>query len=1144
MPTTDRSRAEREKWIKEAARKGLDVRETSDETVFRINNKVTNLKYSQVDKGRAWFSLGNEYLKRNELFVLICGDHSKFYIIPKKELHDLVKATTRDIHSNRPEFRIYVEKQEYSSGSSNFNIKQFYCNWHLFDSPTEAVIQTRLEIINLDSNSGDLQVTSPHDDVGETLARFREWFNTDTARKHLKNIENEKIEVQALMKRLDSMDESSQEFTDWVLYGLLPYFKTKLARRVSTFPAFMNVKQFFKEYNYTDEDWTKIANIIYTLASKFQRSPDKLDRWIQDFTANLIHSRSFQSGSITPILFCINDSYPLINPRVIRTYNHFSSVFGWNDIMPLKLEKYLDGVQKCKKLISALHVTELRDMAVFDVFCYWYDHIYRKAKTDQSVEETGDENGEVIEMEDVDYPVFLESVKLENISKLEPHSLEKPNTARINQIILNCSNGRWRLPKFQRYFDWKKNDIKDFLASIFNDYYVGSLLLWTTGKEVQLETMPIKGVFDADEHRIESIVLDGQQRITSLYYAIRAPGFPLKGGGNKAVYFYADFKNFFDGGNLEEMIQVLPNKLEAEESYRKMLFPFYDLDNYTKWVDELEEFMKKSAPNSHERIRTMTRMIDRKLKHILYDFEIPYIMLPETMEIDQVTTIFEKINTTGKMLSVFDLLIARLMKYGVELREVWEETLERHSKIAEYYKSIDKMPIYILQAISLCHNPTSSCKRRDILDIYQNVFEAGELSFDETWREMAEFISRAISRLENLRDGYGVKDKTEIPFTPMIPILAALIREIEEKKERADCYRKVNQWYWASVFSNAYSSAVESQLASDFKEMKKWFEADDAVPRTLEKARREIATIRLDEVQTKGNAMYKGVLSLIALKGAQDFESGLALENARNDNDKDHVFPFAAFKSQRNVNSILNMTWMSKETNIRRGAKRPSTYLSEFVRKYKGNEQELRKVLESHLINDATYEFMKRDDLENFMAEREKEIMNEMISRIGVNISNSKPTMISPETPFSNEMIFRDTIAACSDHIYWVDKYFSVKGLRLLNDALDRKKVKDIRILMSNEKADESLRRLFKDFRDEMKAAGITCQLRVMVDPKLKSSIHDRWIISRRKIFNLPSPDIMARGQYSEVKETSNKPPFDNWWEKSVDIFESRIGTQ
>jgi len=144
--------------------------------------------------------------------------------------------------------------------------------------------------------------------------------------------------------------------------------------------------------------------------------------------------------------------------------------------------------------------------------------------------------------------------------------------------------------------------------------------------------------------------------------------------------------------------------------------------------------------------------------------------------------------------------------------------------------------------------------------------------------------------------------------------------------------------------------------------------------------------------------------------------------------------------------------------------------------------------------------------------------------------------LISPDKPFSNKMIIWNTIKSCQDYLYWIDKYFSAEGLKLLTQSLDKDKVKTIKILTSVVKVDLKFRSLFKDFRDEMKNNEVGCELRVITDNNLSSSIHDRWIISKNNCFNIPSPDIIARGQYSEVKNTENRPPFEKWWDNSLDI--------
>lgn len=144
--------------------------------------------------------------------------------------------------------------------------------------------------------------------------------------------------------------------------------------------------------------------------------------------------------------------------------------------------------------------------------------------------------------------------------------------------------------------------------------------------------------------------------------------------------------------------------------------------------------------------------------------------------------------------------------------------------------------------------------------------------------------------------------------------------------------------------------------------------------------------------------------------------------------------------------------------------------------------------------------------------------------------------LLSPGKPFSNKKAIRDIISSCEKHIYWVDKYFSRAGLDWLSESLNTGKVKDIRILMSSEKVDKKFLSLYKDLKEELKSDGIKCELRVISDNKLNADIHDRWIISENRCYNMPSTDTIARGQYSEVKRTANFPPFDEWWDKSKDI--------
>ena len=103
--------------------------------------------------------------------------------------------------------------------------------------------------------------------------------------------------------------------------------------------------------------------------------------------------------------------------------------------------------------------------------------------------------------------------------------------------------------------------------------------------------------------------------------------------------------------------------------------------------------------------------------------------------------------------------------------------------------------------------------------------------------------------------------------------------------------------------------------------------------------------------------------------------------------------------------------------------------------------------------------------------------------------------------------------------------------------------VKEIKLLASLYQAGmgKFLYTKFKNFQDEMKAKGIDCQLRVIVDKELHYDIHDRIIEGQNIIYNIPSAQQIITGSYSEIKRTQNKPPFDEWWnnEKNLDLIKN-----
>lgn len=156
-----------------------------------------------------------------------------------------------------------------------------------------------------------------------------------------------------------------------------------------------------------------------------------------------------------------------------------------------------------------------------------------------------------------------------------------------------------------------------------------------------------------------------------------------------------------------------------------------------------------------------------------------------------------------------------------------------------------------------------SADRADILNIYEKIYQKNSsFNFENHWKELSEYLKKAIEKLENMRDGFGVKNERELPFAPMIPVLAALLKLIDTKETKVECYKKLDKWYWSSVFTNAYSQAVDSQMTTDFKEMKIWFDDDSQMPRTV-KTMIEEPRLNIYEIQIQSNSKYMGYIHWI-----------------------------------------------------------------------------------------------------------------------------------------------------------------------------------------------------------------------------------------------------------------------------------------
>lgn len=517
-----------------------------------------------------------------------------------------------------------------------------------------------------------------------------------------------------------------------------------------------------------------------------------------------------------------------------------------------------------------------------------------------------------------------------------------PDKRKLVGLVEQAYQGKLCLPNFQRSFVWPRDEVSDLLRSVIRRYFVGSLLLLRTDPH----RPPFAPIFlrganpEHREPRPELLVLDGQQRLTSLIYALTAPDLSLKGTSQRRWFFF-DLGLFLKDSEDDEIVfdrakRELDGLDKPEVQFERRILPCTRLlrsEDFYSWRDDLDDWLRDNRPEEHKQFREEWRDKWTKVVTDFQTFDIPLVELPRVEDSDsdaigRVCAIFEKLNSTGVRLSVYDLLTARLYRSGIKLHDLWAESCKKHRRIAEWSdKKAEnkKFGIMVLRTLALLRGLDP--KPRILIDLKPDGFE-------RDWRRAAAAMERALELVTLVGpDGFGVFDRKFLPGYGLIPVLAALRAHIDDnsmgEKPRADLRR----WYWCNVFLERYSSAVESKSRKDYSELVNHWGNGGPEPSVFVEARARIGAdgYSVRDSASYASAVYSGIFCLLALRGARDWRRG---ENIQLQQLHDHhIFPKAylrrhGIRKRINVNTIVNRTLISDETNRKIRDDAPADYLS------------------------------------------------------------------------------------------------------------------------------------------------------------------------------------------------------------------------
>ena len=575
---------------------------------------------------------------------------------------------------------------------------------------------------------------------------------------------------------------------------------------------------------------------------------------------------------------------------------------------------------------------------------------------------------------------------------------QTPAHLSLRSIVENLKAGAYVVPDFQRPFEWTPLDIKELMRSIFSDYFIGSLLLWKGKKENRdaLSCEPLYG-FDG-EPRPSHIVLDGQQRLTALYYAIVAPKIPLPQKKSRFLYFIQIDRFIhgdYDGAFTYSWTQPSDREsLDVNDYYREHRFPLAVIGRGTldlvKWIQGYQAYWQNKADSlksegDKETAESATAFFEDNILATLDKYQVSFIELDQDLELNKVCDIFTQINHRGVQLSNFDLMNAMLKPKGVQLKHLWREAQQEFN-----FDGFDRMNMHTLQVMSILRQELGAPK--DIFNLLpgqktkSRVLVKDSEDFRRLWDRALHAIDTSISLLVNPRNyGYGAVTHQYLPYSSILPVFAALQESVRERfsqhQEEAD--RKIWKWYWASIFTNRYSDSVTSKYNQDFRDVNAWIESgsDSSTPRVIHDFDDRVTSLKLQGETNPNSAVFRAVFNLIFIQGARDWDAGGFSKNSSIH--MHYIIPtkwgLQMESNERSLlKSVLNLMPLTAQTSKEFvGDRMPNDYLRELLEER--DDIDIRAILERHCITENAFDVLIRepftkDDFREFLLIRSRTI--------------------------------------------------------------------------------------------------------------------------------------------------------------------------
>lgn len=537
----------------------------------------------------------------------------------------------------------------------------------------------------------------------------------------------------------------------------------------------------------------------------------------------------------------------------------------------------------------------------------------------------------------------------------------------ISSFNTNFKENKLLIPIFQREYVWKNEQILKLLNSIYQQNPIGYVIIWKTiyDKNIDSNTSLINSIFPKTEEHTENTeceyILDGQQRLTTLSIIAN-----LDKILNNINEYEKPVKNIFS------MFKDIVFDLEDEQFkiHKKNIEKFLFLHEISNTQKELISFKKFEDKNEENNILSLRQKLNLALIHNL---EIGVIKIND-FNLEEAIDIFNKINTSGKKLSIFDMVFSNWMKSDIDLKKEIRSIFEENAKDFIKGKINDvHFEIFIDSLFLVLKDYPIFGKNEKIAYIPNNEDVT-------TFNKFKKSFKKAIKFLQNHKF-----NSNTLPSKNIIKWLCYLY--FFNKDINACMSNLIEKYILFVSMNNRYSSSTSDKLKKDIEIMKKIINGEistiDDIYLEMPDQKRTIEWENIRNTKSQGSMTYK-IISWLLLNNGKDFIMGTKSSNVPDgDLQLHHIFPKAAKMNGKKletiypgmINSIANLSPITQSTNKKILNKLPSQYF---------NDPNIMNLHEENLKDSfIDIESFKNDDFEIFLDKRSQKIadkFNELLN--------------------------------------------------------------------------------------------------------------------------------------------------------------------